>query len=128
MPFFKIFTYPSVTSSVLLRAKVTTVYNIIYTGDSSNHRVIALFATLAAHLSNSSSLDASSSEREVDKGMFEAFELTLAVLSKVVEVNTLAYANPGLVPIVETFAAIFDGLPENTTFAMHKVRKDLERL
>lgn len=128
MPFFKIFTHPSVTSSVLLRAKVTTVYNIIYTGDGSDHRVIALFATLAAHLSNSGSLDASSSEREVDEGMFEAFELTLAVLSKVVEVNTLAHANPGLVPIVETFAAILDGLPENTTFAMHKVRKDLERL
>ncbi|KAL9528303.1 NFX1-type zinc finger-containing protein [Sphaerulina musiva] len=128
MPFFKIFTHPSVTSSVLLRAKVTTVYNIIYTGDGSDHRVIALFATLAAHLSNSGSLDASSSEREVDEGMFEAFELTLAVLSKVVGVNTLAHANPGLVPIVETFAAILDGLPENTTFAMHKVRKDLERL
>jgi hypothetical protein len=33
MPFFKTFSHVNVTSSVLLRAKVMTVYNIMYTGD-----------------------------------------------------------------------------------------------
>jgi len=128
VPFFSIFTHPNVTSSVLLREKVTTVYNIMYAGDGSDRRAISLFGKLAAHFADTGALSACSSLGEVDEDILEAFKLTLAVLSKLVEVNTLAQSNPGLIPIAESFTAILNGLPENTTFALHKARKDLERL
>ncbi|KAF2639194.1 hypothetical protein P280DRAFT_527699 [Massarina eburnea CBS 473.64] len=128
MPFFEIFSHVNVTSSILLRAKVMTVYNIMYTSDGDGQRIISLFTVLADHLSNPDVLYASQEEGEVNIDMLAAIETTLAVLSKLIEVNTPAHTNPGFISIVETFAKLLNDLPESVTFDVRKGKKNLERL
>ncbi|KAF2022871.1 hypothetical protein EK21DRAFT_82140 [Setomelanomma holmii] len=128
MPFFKIFTHVNIMSSVLMQANITTVYNIMYSGDGENRRVVLLFAALATHLSNSGILHASYEDDEVDTEILEVVETTLAFLSKLVEVNTSAQINPGFVSITETFAALLKRLPESVAFVMRKATKNLGRL
>jgi hypothetical protein len=128
LPFFKIFTHVNVISSILMQAKVTTVYNIMYSGGSDNRCVVLLFAALATHVSNSGILHASHEDNEVDTGILEVVETTLAFLSKHVEVNTSAQINPGFVSITETFAGLLKHLPKSAAFVIRKATKDLGRL
>ncbi|KAH8702683.1 hypothetical protein GQ44DRAFT_732776 [Phaeosphaeriaceae sp. PMI808] len=128
MPFFKIFTHANVTASVLLRGKVTTVYNIMYSSDGSGRSAVSLFATLATHLSDPDILFASWEDGEVHAEILEAVETTLDFLLKLIEINTPAQINPGFVSIVDTFAKLLEGLPESVTFTMRKSKKNLGRL
>lgn len=131
MPFFRIFTHVNVISSVLLRGKAMTVYHIMYTSDGNGQRAISLFAALGTHLFNTCIVGANSTnsdDGEPTNEDLETIEVILAVLSKLIEVNTPAHANPGLIPIAETFAALLDSLPKSTTFAMSKAKKNFERV
>jgi hypothetical protein len=70
----------------------------------------------------------SQEDGEVNTDTLKAIEATLAVLSKLVEVNTPAHTNPGFVSTAETFAALLNDLPESVTSALRKARNHLERL
>ncbi|KAK5105870.1 hypothetical protein LTR62_001957 [Meristemomyces frigidus] len=128
MPFFKIFTNVKVTSSILMRAKVMTVYNIMYTGDGTGRRIVLLFTALAIYLSKTGVLNAATKDGEVAAETLEAIQTTLAVLSKVIEVNTPARTHPEFILIAELFAKLLKSLPKSTAYAMGKAKKDLEKI
>jgi hypothetical protein len=128
LPFFKIFTHPKVVCSILLRAKVTTVYNVIYTGDGTGKRAISLFTILATHFSDHKDLYTNDKDGQVSKEATEAIETILAALSRLVDVNTPAHTDSDFVGIAETFAAVLDDLPRCAAYDMRIARKSLERL
>ncbi|GAB7354884.1 hypothetical protein MBLNU459_g5523t2 [Dothideomycetes sp. NU459] len=126
IPFFAIFTRRNVISSSMLRAKATAAYNFIYTSDGDGSHVIKLFAALATHFSNAIITDASSHHGKIDNlDTLSAVGTTIAFFSMLIELNTSAYANPGFLPIAETFAAILNSLP---VYAMIEANKNLAQL
>lgn len=128
IPFFKILTNENVISSILLRSKVVTIYNIMYSGNGGDQRSVALFSALASHFSDSGLLDTLPTDGKVDSELLEAVEITTRVLSNIVEFNTPAHANPGFLPIAETFTALLNNLPPDTAFSMNKARKAFQKL
>lgn len=128
MPFFRIFTHAKIICSVLLRAKVVTVYNVIYNGDGTGRRAISLFAALATHLSDHDILHKSEQVNEVSIETITAVDTVLAALSMLVDVNTAAQTERGFIGIAETFSALLHGLPESMVYHTRNARKNLERL
>ncbi|KAK5169191.1 uncharacterized protein LTR77_006500 [Saxophila tyrrhenica] len=128
MPFFKTITHANVTSSVLLRTKLMTIYNILYTGSGSSQRAVSLFSALAGFPALTELLDTEPGHEEVDKYALDIIETALVVLTKMAEVNTPAHADPGLTPIAETFGNFLNNLPQNASLATSTARRHLERL
>ncbi|KAH7409766.1 hypothetical protein DE146DRAFT_774768 [Phaeosphaeria sp. MPI-PUGE-AT-0046c] len=126
------FTHAKTLGSILLRARVITVYNVLYAGDGTSERAISLFTVLATHLLNNTIMHAS--EQDHEGGIKDIAEITnivdttLAVLSMLVDVNTAAQTETGFVAIANTFATLLDGLPESMAYQMRNARKNLERL
>jgi hypothetical protein len=132
LPFLKIFTHAKVLGSVLLRARVITVYNVLYASDGTGKRAILLFAVLATHLSNYTIIHASDQDYEDgskdEGGGMEAIDTILAALSMLVDVNTAAQTHVGFIAIAEAFATLLNGLPESVGYEVRNARKSLERL
>ncbi|KAL5405337.1 hypothetical protein PMIN04_012376 [Paraphaeosphaeria minitans] len=132
LPFLKIFTHGRVLGSILLRARVITVYNVLYTGNGTGERAISLFAVLATHLSNYTIIHTSGEAYEHDGDddgkITETVDTVLAALSMLVDVNTAAQTETGFVAIAETFATLLNGLPERVAYQMRNARKNLEKV
>lgn len=132
LPFLKIFTHAKVVGSILLRARVVTVYNILYTSDSTGERAITLFGVLARHFSNQDILHPSDQDFEGGSmdgiEMMRAIDTTLAALSMLIDVNTAAQAETGFVAIAETFTSLLDSLPNGMGYHIKHARKSLGRL
>ncbi|SMQ51354.1 unnamed protein product [Zymoseptoria tritici ST99CH_3D7] len=128
LPLLTVFTHTKVLSSSLLRAKVATVYNIIYAGDGNGERAIALFSSLAGHLAEVFMPKTANGLITADNLQLESLETAIVAFSTLVEFNTPAHNNAGLVPPTEQLAAILDSLPESTAFAMSKAKSQLLKL
>jgi hypothetical protein len=132
LPFLKIFTHAKVLGSILLRARVITVYNVLYASDGTGERAISLFTVLATHLSNYAIIHTSDQDYEDgskdDGEIIEAVDTILAALSMLVDVNTAAQTDTGFIAIADAFATLLNGLPESVVYQMRSARKNLERL
>jgi hypothetical protein len=132
LPFLKIFTHGRVLGSILLRARVITVYNILYSGNGTGERAISLFAVLATHLSNYTIIHTSGEAYEHggndDGKITETVDTVLAALSMLVDVNTAAQTETGFVAIAETFATLLNGLPARVAYQMRNAKKNLEKV
>lgn len=132
LPFLKIFTHTKVLGSILLRARVITLYNFLYAGDGTGERAKSLFTVLATHFSNYAIIhinnqgyeDSSKDDGEV----MEAVDTISAALSMLVDVNTVAQTETGFIAIAEAFATLLNGLPEGMIYQTRNARKNLERL
>ncbi|KJX96293.1 nf-x1 finger and helicase domain containing protein [Zymoseptoria brevis] len=128
LPLLKVFTHTKVLSSSLLRAKVATVYNVVYAGDGNGERAIALFSSLAGHLAEIFMPKTASGANNPDNLQLESLETAIVAFSVLLEFNTPAHGNAGLVPPAEQLAAILESLPESTAFAMNKAKSHLLKL
>ncbi|KAH7090017.1 AAA domain-containing protein [Paraphoma chrysanthemicola] len=132
LPFLKTFTHARVLGSILLRARVITVYNVLYASDGTGERAKSLFALLATHLLNNAIIPANDLDRENaskdDRERMEAIDTVLAALAMLVDVNTAAQTDTGFVAIADAFAALINGIPESMDYQMRSARKSLERL
>ncbi|SMR53254.1 unnamed protein product [Zymoseptoria tritici ST99CH_1E4] len=128
MPFLKAITHTNVLSSLLLRAKVITIYNIIYAADGSGERAAALFSRLATHLLDLVVADSATGDIELSEDHLEMLEATIYAFTMMVECNVPARANPAFLPAARNFTTIFEVLPSSTLFATSKARNNLRKL
>lgn len=106
LPFFKTIAHKNVCASVILESHIMTIYNYVF--GVGGRRTVSLFTAVTRHLSTRTIAvgeDDSTDGEEDNSGMI-AFETSLAVLSKVMEVNSTAQVTDGLRPLVETLAAL----------------------
>jgi hypothetical protein len=105
LPFFKTITSKEVTQSVILGPRLMTIYNVLYNSDGD--QAVDLFTAVGKHLQ---SLPLSR-EDQADLPNIEAVEAignSLAVLDKLVEVNTGAQVHEGLKHVAEIMALLFE--------------------
>ncbi|CAJ2511696.1 Uu.00g073210.m01.CDS01 [Anthostomella pinea] len=126
LPFFQAISHKNVLASVIMNGRVMTIYNIIYGGDGQ--RVVSLFAAVTRHLQSLQLLDAENSQVANLQSVL-AIETSLAVLHKLIEVNTEAQVHDGLKLVGETFSTILEEpLPETAAFAFKPAQKCLRRI
>ncbi|KAK5674024.1 hypothetical protein LTS10_013215 [Elasticomyces elasticus] len=126
LPFFKVITHKNVDSSLILTKRLMTLYNIVY-GENGD-RAVRLFTAAAEHLSAMSLMKFGDVET-VDQSNAEAIETTLAVMDKLVEVNTNAMVHDELKAVVATIRTIFDQpLPASAAFAFKPALRYLRRI
>ncbi|KAK3614181.1 hypothetical protein LTR56_027417 [Elasticomyces elasticus] len=126
LPFFKVITHKNVDSSLILTPRLMTLYNIVY-GENGD-RAVRLFTAAAEHLSAMSLMKFGDVET-VDQSNAEAIETTLAVMDKLVEVNTNAMVHDELKAVVATIRTIFDQpLPASAAFAFKPALRYLRRI
>ncbi|KAK3617941.1 hypothetical protein LTR22_026545 [Elasticomyces elasticus] len=126
LPFFKVITHKNVSASLILVPRLMTLYNIVY-GENGD-RAVRLFTATAEHLSAMSLMNSGDVET-VDQSNAEAIETTLAVMDKLVEVNTNAMVHGELKAVVATIRTIFDQpLPASAAFAFKPALRHLGRI
>ena len=117
LPFYRIISYPDVLSSLILETSVDTIYTFLF--GPSGRRGLSVFRFTATALSIMI-LGHSSSDEEVSS---IAISSSLAVLSRLIEINQSAQVIQGFTPIVETMSAC---IPE--TFIVPKAQQSLTRI
>ncbi|TKA68558.1 hypothetical protein B0A55_11214 [Friedmanniomyces simplex] len=128
LPFFKIITHKNVASSYVLAPRIMTVYNVVY--GENGQRGAQLFRAVATHL-QTLELTKADDLSAADCKTADAVETSLAVLYKLVEVNTEAQINDELKLVVETLREFFENpLPATATFGQLRdaAKFELERL
>ncbi len=117
LPFYRIISHPDVLSSLILETPVDTIYTFLF--GPSGRRGLSVFRFTATALSGMI-LGHSSSDEEVST---IAISSSLAVLSRLIEINQSAQVIQGFTAIVETISAC---IPEN--FMVPNAQQSLTRI
>ena len=100
-PLFRILTHPRVVDSAVLEQEVATSFNFLLgVGGSRITRLASYITNLVDHWP-------SSTESKLSR--MEAVELTLAVLSKIVDVNTTTIVNQQFSNLLSPFSKLLEG-------------------
>ncbi|KAL9132322.1 MAG: hypothetical protein Q9175_006504 [Cornicularia normoerica] len=117
LPFYRIISHPDVLSSLILETPVDTIYTFLF--GPSGRRGLSVFRFTATALSGMI-LGHSPSDEEVST---IAMSSSLAVLSRLIEINQSAQVIQGFTAIVETISAC---IPEN--FVVPNAQQSLTRI
>lgn len=103
-PFFRLLTHPRVLDSSVLEQQVATLYSFLLGVNASRmQRVFGFIADLVVTCSSSASfLDTGASPTTI-------VELSLSVLSRIIDCNTTNILNDSFHSVTETFAGLFEG-------------------
>lgn len=125
LPFFELLTHENVRNSVILATRVMTIYNLLY--NNGEIRPVRLFEAVARHLHT---LDLHHTSPELpNEAAIHAIESSLAVFSKLIEVNTSAQIHEGLKTVAESFALILeDDMQEAVASATKLAKKHLRQI
>lgn len=123
LPFFNTITHRNVTASAILEGRLITIYNYVFGPDG--YRAVKLFQVVCKHLSTLT-LVSLVDDISMDGKSISSFEATIAALSRLIEVNTMAQVNEGFPPIVEALSGLLSKTPD--TFSTRNVSKQLARV
>lgn len=127
LPFFQTITHKNVAQLALLQDGLTSIYQYIF--GIGGLRAVPLFKAVTRHLS---SLELGGEREDGLAGstsVAERFEACVAVLHKVLEVNSTALVTEGFIPSVECIASIVDGpLDANTRFQLQPALRNLAKI
>jgi len=119
IPLFEVIIHDKAASSPMLETSISAIFSFLY--GSNGKRTIVFFKWLADMLADPTFKRAGDPVNTV--------KLALAVLSKVMDVNSEAQINQGLHPIVETLGTVLGAEDERgDTLNKLRARKYLERI
>jgi hypothetical protein len=120
LPFLKTITHVNVLSSIVLSARVSSIYNFFY---YDGIQPVRIFTAICRHLSSRKSV-LGLGNSDLEQQSIDSFKAAVFAISKMTEVCTPAQTNPDLVSVVTTLAEMLDDTSSATfQYALAAARK-----